>query len=144
MELGIYPSWCSINPLMRRRMSPGSMAEACSFQREKHIEPDLSATRHFLTVLPSFVRLVVPKKNRKHYLNGIVVVGGANIPLCKSRDYTTLSPTIISQSLHRHYSTKTTKFSPLSLQKRSPLVKNVTQSYSRALSDIRQWGKSLN
>ena len=44
-----------IDPLISRRMSPASMADACSFHREKHIEPDRSATRHFLTILPSLV-----------------------------------------------------------------------------------------
>ena len=49
-------------------MSPGSMAPACSFHREKQIEAVLSATRHFLTILPSFVWLVVPagEKNTSH------------------------------------------------------------------------------
>lgn len=49
-------------------MSPPSMAEACSFHREKHTEADLSATRHFLTTLPSLVWLVVPA-GREQYFN---------------------------------------------------------------------------
>ncbi len=54
----------SSDPLISRRMSPASIAAACSFHTEKHIDPDLSATRHFLTVLPSLVRLVDPKKKK--------------------------------------------------------------------------------
>ena len=56
-----------VNPLVSLRMSPASMAPACSFHREKHIDALLSATRHFRTTLPSLVWLVVPaKKDSMH------------------------------------------------------------------------------
>ena len=40
-------------PLVSFKMSPLSIASACSFQSEKNILPVLSATRHFLTTLPA-------------------------------------------------------------------------------------------
>ena len=56
----MYEQTCIVNPLVSLRMSPDSMAPACSFHREKHIEALLSATRHLRTTLPSFVWLVEP------------------------------------------------------------------------------------
>ena len=54
-----------INPLVSLRMSPASIASACSFHSEKNTLPVRSPTRHFRTVLPSLVWLVVPTGKRK-------------------------------------------------------------------------------
>ena len=51
-------------PLLSRMMSDASTASASSFHTEKRILPLRSATRHFLTTLPSLVWLVDPKETR--------------------------------------------------------------------------------
>ena len=57
-HISLVPSLICIRNI-NFKMSPLSIASACSFQSEKNILPVLSATRHFLTTLPSFVHLLV-------------------------------------------------------------------------------------
>lgn len=56
-------------PFVSRMMSPVLIASPSLFQTENMILPVLSATLHFLTVLPSLVFCCVPEKNLFIYIN---------------------------------------------------------------------------
>ena len=56
-------------PFVSRMMSPVLIASPSLFQTENMILPVLSATLHFLTVLPSLVFCCVPEKNPFIYIN---------------------------------------------------------------------------
>ena len=54
------PFLCPPPPIFLNSWIRPCSTSACSFESEKIILPVLSATRHFLTMLPSFVLFVVP------------------------------------------------------------------------------------
>ncbi len=54
-----------VYPFTSLRISPDSIASACSFHREKMMLAVLSATRHFRTTLPSLVVLTLPAGRNK-------------------------------------------------------------------------------